>query len=187
MSPELLKRIQEALTSGQVATRRVLLGNYPMELTLTSDYFGYHNPAVTDAVDSMSAGEVGYVQFIPMPADGLIICKVATATDKGAIPFQRSGSRNTGLVSMRAALHGFHLDFPEDRKLKLPIETKEITLENGTKQTVMIIHVKRPASKKAHPRPRKSKAAAAKPETIKPEAPKPEAIKAEAPTSETAD
>jgi len=99
-----------------------------------------------------------------MVADGFVICRAANATDEGAVAFQRSETRTTALVSMRAALLGFHLDLSEDRKLQLPIKTTEIELADGTKQKIVIIRVKRMATKKAQTRPRKNKAGAAKAE-----------------------
>lgn len=171
---ELLKRLADMLTTGRVATRNDLLERYPKTITVTRDYFGYANPGVTVDIDATSTGEVAYVKFIPMLKDGCVMLLPAEATDVGAVEFRRSETRHTGDFPMRAALAGFNLDLPETRKLELPVQSTEITLADGTKQTILLIWVKRPTSKKAQSRPRKNKAAAVKSEAPKTEAPKSE-------------
>lgn len=174
-----MKRIAEMLTTGRVATKDDLLDHYPRKITVTDDYYGYGNPGVTADIDSTSTSEVGYIKFIPMVKDGCIIMTPSDGAQLGAIEVKRSESRRTSEFSMRAALSAFKLDLPEGRKLQLPVHSKEVTLEDGTKQTILLILVKRPTSKKAQSRPRKSKAAAAKPEAPKAVASKPETTQPE--------
>jgi hypothetical protein len=59
---------------------------------------------------------------------------------------------------MKATLHSFKLTFPEDRKLKLPVESTTVTVDG---QELALVQVKRPARKKTLLRPRKKTAAAA--------------------------
>lgn len=79
------------------------------------------------------------------------------------MPFVRCASRRTGSFNMRVRLLGFSLEFPDRRKLKFAVEKETLEVE-GDKQSVLLIRIKTPASKKRVVSPRKKKAEPGKPD-----------------------
>jgi hypothetical protein len=53
-----------------------------------------------------------------------VIIQTALKEELGAAEFVRGDSRRTGTVSLRVALNGFDLVWPDDRKLKTPSRLK---------------------------------------------------------------
>lgn len=153
------KLIEAALAKKLTATRGDLLQRFPLEITVSPDYTGYFNPRVTIMVDNSVTFEVTHVKFTPVPEAGLIAVEACQAGDTGAEVFTRGDSGRTGAVPMKAALQGFKLTYPEDRKLKLPIESNTVTID-GQERTLVMLQVKRPARKKTLLRPRKKSTAA---------------------------
>jgi hypothetical protein len=153
------KLIEAALAQKLTATRSDLLKKFPLEITVSPEYSGYLNPRVTVLVDSSVAFEVTHLKFTPVPEAGFVAVEACLATDAGAELFTRRDSGRTGSVPMKAALHGFTLNFPDDRKLKLPVESNTVTID-GQERTLVMIQVKRPARRKVLLRPRKKSAAA---------------------------
>lgn len=164
----LQKKIAEALQQNKVATREDMVSNYPMLATLTPDYNAYLNPRVTQSVDSLSNGEVTHLSFIPMVDEGFVIVQSVRKDEPGAMEFARSESRRTGIVNMRAALNDFDLDWPEDRKLKMPVLVKELPVGDQKRQ-VVLFRVKKAGSKVRQTRSTKQKASQSNPNEQKPD------------------
>jgi hypothetical protein len=159
ISDLLQKKITEALETNQVEQ---LLENYDMEFTVSPSYQAYANPRLTTNIDTLFQGEVTHLKFTPLVADGYVIIQTAMKEELGAVEFVRGDSRPTGTVSLRAALNGFDLVWPDDRKLKIPVQTETITVGEESR-TLLLLRVKRPITAKREKRPRKKSAAKAQP------------------------
>lgn len=154
-SDDFLSRVADALEKNQPATEDDLLARFPRVITLRHDNIGYCNPGVTADIDSLSSSEVKYVKFIPLVEDGCVVIKAAAKGETGAVEIVRGDSRRTLTLSLRLALHPFELDLREERKLRFPVHLETVKTAQG-EQSILILRVKRPTSKKTTARPRKN-------------------------------
>lgn len=156
ISDELKQKIGEVVAQEKVATRDDFLDDNFLGFTLSPDYSAYSNVRTTLAVDGLTEGELTHLKFRPMVDNGLVVGEAAKKGEIGAEEFSRTESRRSGSVPLRAALRGFDLEWQENRNLLLPVTVEEVPLPDRTTKKILVIHVKRPATKERVSRPRKA-------------------------------
>ncbi len=148
MTQEQLQKITDAVKSNRVANlAEITLESKDMSITVNRHYLGYTNPRVTLEIDRLEETEIGYLKFVPLLKEGLVVMLSCTKDEEGAVEFNRSASGTTATVNLRAALIGFDLEFTGNRKLRLPFGTTTTAGENPRK--VGLLRVKRPKRKRS--------------------------------------
>lgn len=160
----LAKVIADALSQTPAAQRSDLLKNYPMTVTVSDNWWLYANPRVTAALDGMWPVDVTHLFFTPIIKAGIVVARPCEKDAPGAEEFVRNASRRTGSVNAKAALNGFNLTFPENRKMRFTVMTGPVVVEGETKE-VMVIKVKAPTTHRKEKRPRRPKAETPPPAT----------------------
>jgi hypothetical protein len=156
LSDDLKKYLVKTLSESKAATRDDMVESLELEFVLSPNYLTYANVRTTQAVDRLREGEVTHLKFTPVRPKGLVIVQAAEKGEPGAAEFERGDTRRTGTFNMRIGLHGFSLEWPEDRNLKLPLVEEILEMEDGTQQPVLVVSVKRPKTKQRVSRPRKT-------------------------------
>ncbi|MDF2627605.1 MAG: hypothetical protein K0R39_1436 [Symbiobacteriaceae bacterium] len=156
LSDELKLKIAKALAEGKVATRDDVLETKENVLVVTPEFVTYANLRTTQSIDGLSSAEVTHLKSTPVVDQGIVILEAALKGEEGAEEFSRGETRRFGTFNFRSALAKFHLEWPENRNLVLPVEEEEIPMPSGETRRVLVVTVKQPTTRERSVRPKKS-------------------------------